>query len=64
MNLGLFIIKKPNAIFEFKPLIFPKNGRKLSLLQIKYTFGLVAQLVEQLTLNQWVQGSSPCQSIK
>ena len=22
---------------------------------------LVAQLVEQLTLNQWVQGSSPCQ---
>ena len=22
---------------------------------------LVAQLVEQLTLNQWVQGSNPCQ---
>ena len=24
--------------------------------------GCVAQLVEQLTLNQWVQGSSPCAS--
>ena len=26
--------------------------------------GCVAQLVEQLTLNQWVQGSSPCASTK
>ena len=25
---------------------------------------LVAQLVEQLTLNQWVQGSNPCQDTK
>ena len=25
-------------------------------------FGLIAQMVEQLTLNQWVQGSSPCQT--
>ncbi len=29
-----------------------------------YKFGPVAQLVEQLTLNQWVQGSSPCWSTK
>ena len=26
--------------------------------------GCIAQLVEQLTLNQWVQGSSPCASTK
>ena len=26
--------------------------------------GCVAQLVEQLTLNQWVQGSSPCASTR
>ena len=25
---------------------------------------MVAQLVEQLTLNQWVQGSNPCQDTK
>ena len=27
-------------------------------------FGCIAQLVEQLTLNQWVQGSSPCASTR
>ena len=26
--------------------------------------GCIAQLVEQLTLNQWVQGSSPCAPTK
>ena len=26
--------------------------------------GGIAQLVEQLTFNQWVQGSSPCASTK
>ena len=31
-------------------------------LSIFYVF--VAQLVEQLTLNQWVQGSSPCEDTK
>ena len=29
--------------------------------QAKENNVLVAQLVEQLTLNQWVQGSNPCQ---
>ena len=29
-----------------------------------YSSGCIAQLVEQLTLNQWVQGSSPCASTK
>jgi hypothetical protein len=29
-----------------------------------YLRGPVAQLAEQLTLNQWVQGSSPCRIIK
>ena len=32
--------------------------------QFNIFHGLVAQLVEQLTLNQWVQGSSPCKSTK
>ena len=30
----------------------------------KDSSGCVAQLVEQLTLNQWVQGSSPCASTR
>ena len=29
-----------------------------------FSSGCVAQLVEQLTLNQWVQGSSPCASTR
>ena len=29
-----------------------------------HTTGCIAQLVEQLTLNQWVQGSSPCASTR
>ena len=31
---------------------------------MQFSFGCIAQLVEQLTLNQWVQGSSPCASTK
>ena len=31
------------------------------IFRIFATLVFVAQLVEQLTLNQWVQGSSPCQ---
>ncbi len=44
--------------------IFDKN---LHLAKKAYTIhdtGCIAQLVEQLTLNQWVQGSSPCASTK
>ena len=34
---------------------------RLPQTQAKENNVLVAQLVEQLTLNQWVQGSNPCQ---
>ena len=43
---------------------FDKN---LHLVKKAYTIhctGCIAQLVEQLTLNQWVQGSSPCASTR
>ena len=30
----------------------------------KSSFGGIAQLVEQMTFNHWVQGSSPCASTK
>ena len=28
--------------------------------QFRFSFGDIAQLVEQMTFNHWVQGSSPC----
>lgn len=34
------------------------KGTKSSL--IWFSFGDIAQLVEQMTFNHWVQGSSPC----
>ena len=37
---------------------FPPNAER------KFRFGGIAQLVEQLTFNQWVQGSSPCASTR
>ena len=37
---------------------------RLPQTQAKENNVLVAQLVEQLTLNQWVQGSNPCQDTK
>ena len=40
-----------------------KLNKNVSLQAQNQRFGnvFVAQLVEQLTLNQWVQGSSPCE---
>ncbi len=38
-----------------------KVGKKQNLI---FSYGLLAQLVEHLTLNQGVQGSSPWQSTK
>ena len=32
--------------------------------ELKEKYPLLAQLVEQLTLNQWVPGSSPCERTK
>ncbi len=52
----------------YKKVLKKKFQRHLlnlcSEMSINYIYGPVAQLVEQLTLNQWVQGSSPWQSTK
>lgn len=36
----------------------PPNAEEL------FSFGDIAQLVEQMTFNHWVQGSNPCVSTK
>jgi hypothetical protein len=41
-------------------LIFPRSFRKATQENAAIWDGRIAQLVEQLTLNQRVQGSSPC----
>ena len=37
---------------------------KWYIISLQKSSGCIAQLVEQLTLNQWVQGSSPCASTR
>ncbi len=39
----------------------PTLGKKIEIFLIPRSgFGDIAQLVEQMTFNHWVQGSSPC----
>ena len=52
---------KALAFIEKKSIIAPVDGNKR---HVYYGPGCIAQLVEQLTLNQWVQGSSPCAPTK
>ena len=54
-----------NAVFYIVPLILEKVLHNIKihaiiLFVVKVTYGQLAQLVEQRTLNPWVQGSSPC----
>ena len=73
----IFVIPHKNILIKTLPqttLIWSKNNKKV-LIYIDFCFyklyntkvnryGRLAQLVEQLTLNQWVQGSSPWSSTK
>ena len=43
---------------KIAPEPWKKNHPSGSL--IRFSFGDIAQLVEQMTFNHWVQGSSPC----
>ena len=48
-------------------ILMEKNVAKRNLVcynTLDWFDGCIAQLVEQLTLNQWVQGSSPCAPTK
>lgn len=38
----------------------PNSEKDASRLNFRFRFGNIAQLVEQVTFNHWVQGSSPC----
>ena len=38
----------------------PNFGNDDPGLSFQFSFGDIAQLVEQMTFNHWVQGSSPC----
>ena len=51
-------IQKSLAFTEKESIINPVKKNKTK------GPGCVAQLVEQLTLNQWVQGSNPCAPTK
>ena len=51
------IIAIKTCIYKKKVYNYPRSWKRI-------LYGCVAQLVEQLTLNQWVQGSSPCASTK
>lgn len=63
----IFFESQNYSIFREKHKINCKFDKKILLLPAEKTVSLyffdvfVAQLVEQLTLNQWVQGSSPCE---
>ena len=71
----VIFLRKTNKSFNFyveyrKHLPFPNQKKSYPLHSntiILYTFAaevFVAQLVEQLTLNQWVRGSSPREDTK
>ncbi len=60
------IFLRGTAPFHKKNILLKKNSKNSCLLKKNRTFAVsketnasLAQLVEQLTLNQWVQGSSP-----
>ncbi len=55
--------KKIKTIFRKKYLSFLTKNFNYNILTM-LLYGRLAQLVEQLTLNQWVQGSSPWSSTK
>ncbi len=38
----------------------PNHGKRTMRSCFRFRFGDIAQLVEQMTFNHWVQGSSPC----
>lgn len=38
----------------------PNHGKRTMCSYFRFRFGDIAQLVEQMTFNHWVQGSSPC----
>lgn len=38
----------------------PNHGKRTMRSYFRFRFGDIAQLVEQMTFNHWVQGSSPC----
>ena len=59
------LAKKPqkNALFFQKYLVVSKKSSTFApAFEKEHVF--LAQLVEQLTLNQWVQGSSPWEDTK
>ncbi len=62
-HYGRFLIRKIKSLFVCKKYsnIFCRyrNISYLCTRKTKITLALLAQLVEQLTLNQWVQGSNP-----
>ncbi len=49
-----------NAIYIYSCTIFAVYA----IIRFQNYGARIAQLVEQLTLNQWVQGSSPCAGTK
>ena len=55
---------KSDLVNDIKTCILCKNVYNMPRSEKNFSSGCVAQLVEQLTLNQWVQGSSPCASTR